>query len=70
MKVSREWRPGSAFRTGHKSHFIHLQAGAVFRPIAVSSNHDEMIGKPWGTRLYSHTGHPFFLNEAWAGRFD
>jgi tRNA (adenine57-N1/adenine58-N1)-methyltransferase len=23
--------------------------------------HDDIIGKPWGSRLYSHTGSPFFL---------
>lgn len=45
----------------HKSHFIHLRAGAVFQTHRGELQHDEMIGKPWGTRLYSHTGNPFFL---------
>lgn len=46
---------------GHKSHFIHLQSGAVFQTHRGELNHDELIGKPWGTRIQSHTGHPFFL---------
>jgi len=46
---------------GHKSHFIHLEAGAVFQTHRGELNHDEIIGKPWGTQLVSHTGHPFFL---------
>lgn len=45
----------------HKSHFIHLRAGAVFQTHRGELQHDDMIGKPWGTRLYSHTGNPFFL---------
>lgn len=45
----------------HKSHFINLKAGAVFQTHRGELQHDEMIGKPWGTRLYSHTGNPFFL---------
>lgn len=45
----------------HKSHFIHLKAGALFQTHRGELLHDEMIGKPWGSRLTSHTGHPFFL---------
>ncbi len=45
----------------HKSHFIRLKSGAVFQTHRGELQHDEMIGKPWGTRLYSHTGNPFFL---------
>ncbi len=47
--------------TRHKSHFIRLKSGAVFQTHRGELQHDEMIGKPWGTRLYSHTGNPFFL---------
>ncbi len=46
---------------GHKSHFLRLKAGAVFQTHRGELQHDEMIGKPWGSRLTSHTGSPFFL---------
>jgi tRNA (adenine57-N1/adenine58-N1)-methyltransferase len=45
----------------HKSQFIVLQSGAVFQTHRGELNHDDIIGKPWGSRLYSHTGSPFFL---------
>ena len=45
----------------HKSQFITLNAGAVFQTHRGELNHDDIIGKPWGSRLYSHTGSPFFL---------
>lgn len=45
----------------HKSHFLKLKAGALFQTHRGELRHDEMIGKPWGSRLYSHTGNPFFL---------
>jgi len=45
----------------HKSQFVTLKAGAVFQTHRGELNHDDIIGKPWGSRLYSHTGSPFFL---------
>jgi len=45
----------------HKSHFIRLKAGAIFQTHRGELQHDEMIGKPWGSRMVSHTGNPFFL---------
>lgn len=45
----------------HKSHFIRLKAGSVFQTHRGELQHDDMIGKPWGSRLVSHTGSPFFL---------
>ena len=47
----------------HKSHFVHLKAGAVFQTHRGELQHNDIIGKPWGTRLYSHTGSPFFLTR-------
>jgi len=38
-----------------------LKAGAIFQTHRGEIMHDEIIGKPWGSRLYSHTGSPFFL---------
>ncbi|MDY6845533.1 MAG: hypothetical protein SVP52_00150 [Chloroflexota bacterium] len=45
----------------HKSQFIILKAGDVFQTHRGEILHNEIIGKPWGSRLYSHTGSPFFL---------
>lgn len=45
----------------HKSHIIRLKAGTVFQTHRGELQHDDIIGKPWGTRLVSHTGSPFFL---------
>jgi len=45
----------------HKSHIIRLSSGAVFQTHRGELQHDDIIGKPWGIRLYSHTGNPFFL---------
>ena len=45
----------------HKSHFVQLKSGAVFQTHRGELKHDEIIGKPWGSQLYSHTGNPFFL---------
>ncbi len=45
----------------HKSHFIRLKPGAVFQTHRGEINHDDLIGKPWGLKILSHTGHPFFL---------
>ena len=48
---------------GHKSHFLRLQAGANFQTHRGELRHDDLIGKPWGTRLESHTGNPFYLMQ-------
>lgn len=45
----------------HKSQLIILRAGAIFQTHRGEILHDDIIGKPWGSRLYSHTGNPFFL---------
>ncbi len=45
----------------HKSHFLQLRSGAVFQTHRGELLHDDLIGQPWGKRLISHTGNPFFL---------
>ncbi len=45
----------------HKSHFIRLNKGEIFQTHRGELQHDDIIGKSWGTRLYSHTGGLFFL---------
>jgi tRNA (adenine57-N1/adenine58-N1)-methyltransferase len=47
----------------HKSHFLRLQTGAVFQTHRGVLKHDDLIGQPWGIRLESHTGNPFFLMQ-------
>ncbi len=45
----------------HKSHFIRLRVDEVFQTHRGELQHNDIIGQSWGTRLYSHTGQPFFL---------
>ena len=45
----------------HKHFIISLQAGAKFESHRGIIQHDDLIGKPWGTQVFSHNGSPFFL---------
>lgn len=45
----------------HKNHLLVLKAGEVFMTHRGVIKHDEIIGQPWGVRLESHSGHPFFV---------
>ena len=45
----------------HKHFIITLQAGARFESHRGILQHDDLIGKPWGTQVFSHNGSPFFL---------
>jgi tRNA (adenine57-N1/adenine58-N1)-methyltransferase catalytic subunit len=45
----------------HKHFILMLQAGAKFESHRGILQHDELIGKPWGTQVFSHIGSPFFL---------
>ena len=45
----------------HKHFIITLQAGTRFESHRGIIQHDELIGQPWGTQVFSHTGAPFFL---------
>ncbi len=47
--------------TGHRSHLLVLEAGAVLQTHRGIIRHDDIIGTPWGTRLESHQGNPFYL---------
>ena len=47
--------------SGHKSHLITLVPGGVLQTHRGVIRHDEIIGKPWGSRLQSHQGNPFYL---------
>jgi tRNA (adenine57-N1/adenine58-N1)-methyltransferase len=45
----------------HKNFIITLQAGARLETHRGILQHDDLIGKPWGTQVFSHLGSPFFL---------
>jgi len=47
--------------TGHRSHLLVLEAGAVLQTHRGVIRHDDIIGTAWGTRLESHQGNPFYL---------
>jgi len=45
----------------HKHFIINLQTGAKFETHRGILQHNDLIGKPWGTQVFSHMGAPFFL---------
>ncbi len=45
----------------HKSFLLSLKAGAVFQTHRGVIKHDDLIGKAWGSQIFSHNGSPFFL---------
>ncbi|MBN2085349.1 MAG: tRNA (adenine-N1)-methyltransferase [Anaerolineales bacterium] len=45
----------------HKYRLVRLQPGAELHTHRGLVKHDDMIGKPWGSRVDSHLGRPFYL---------
>jgi len=45
----------------HKHFILNLEAGAKFETHRGILQHDDLIGKTWGTQVFSHLGAPFFL---------
>ena len=45
----------------HKHFIFILQARGEFQSHRGVIKHDDLIGKPWGSQVFSHTGAPFFL---------
>ena len=45
----------------HKHFIVTLKAGTKFETHRGILLHDDLIGRPWGTQVYSHLGAPFFL---------
>jgi tRNA (adenine57-N1/adenine58-N1)-methyltransferase len=44
------------------SHFVvRLEQGGKLETHRGIVYHDDLIGKPWGTQVFSHLGNPFFL---------
>ncbi len=46
---------------GHKNFIIRLISGKQLQTHRGILQHDDLIGKPWGSRVFSHLGKPFFL---------
>ena len=59
--VAREGDLAQLVGLRHKHFIITLQAGARFESHRGILLHDDLIGKPWGTQVFSHNGSPFFL---------
>ena len=45
----------------HAFHLVTIQAGQSLHTHRGILKHDDLIGKPWGTQVFSHTGSPFFI---------
>jgi tRNA (adenine57-N1/adenine58-N1)-methyltransferase catalytic subunit len=45
----------------HKHFILTLLAGAKFETHRGVLRHDDLIGRPWGSQVFSHMGAPFFL---------
>lgn len=45
----------------HKSFIFTLEEGAEFHTHRGVIKHDDLIGKQWGTQIFSHNGSPFFI---------
>ncbi len=45
----------------HKHFLLRLRTGGELQTHRGVLKHDDMIGKPWGSPVFSHMGSPFFL---------
>ncbi len=45
----------------HKSFIFRVQTGGELQTHRGVVKHDDLIGKPWGTKITSHLGNPFFM---------
>jgi tRNA (adenine57-N1/adenine58-N1)-methyltransferase catalytic subunit len=45
----------------HAFHLVTIQAGQSVHTHRGIVKHDDLIGKPWGIQVFSHTGSPFFI---------
>lgn len=59
--IAREGDLAELVGLRHKHFIITLQAGAKFETHRGVLLHDDLIGKPWGSQVFSHLGAPFFL---------
>ncbi|GAB4451727.1 MAG: tRNA (adenine-N1)-methyltransferase [Anaerolineales bacterium] len=59
--IAREGDLAELVGLRHKHFIVTLQAGAKFETHRGVLLHDDLIGKPWGSQVFSHLGAPFFL---------
>ena len=45
----------------NKVYIFHLISGGQLQTHRGIVNHDDLMGKPWGSQVFSHLGNPFFL---------
>jgi tRNA (adenine57-N1/adenine58-N1)-methyltransferase len=45
----------------HAFHLIHIQAGQLVHTHRGVIKHDDLIGRQWGSQIFSHMGSPFFI---------
>lgn len=45
----------------YKHFMIRLECGVEFHTHRGIVKHDDLIGKPWGSQIFSHMGSPFFM---------
>lgn len=45
----------------HKHFIFPIIPGGTYHTHRGILNHDDLIGKPWGTQVFSHQGAPFFM---------
>ena len=59
--IAREGDLAQLVGLRHKYFIFMLKAGAKFESHRGILMHDDLIGKPWGTQVFSHIGSPFYL---------
>jgi tRNA (adenine57-N1/adenine58-N1)-methyltransferase catalytic subunit len=59
--IAREGDLAQLVGLRHKFFIFMLKAGAKFESHRGILMHDDLIGKPWGTQVFSHIGSPFYL---------
>lgn len=59
--IAREGDLAQLVGLTHKHFIFMLKAGGDFQSHRGVVKHDDLIGKPWGSQIFSHTGAPFFL---------
>ena len=59
--VARDGDLAQLVGLNHKNFIFTLKTGGNFQTHRGVLYHDELIGKSWGTQVFSHMGAPFFL---------
>jgi tRNA (adenine57-N1/adenine58-N1)-methyltransferase len=59
--IAREGDLAQLVGLRHKFFIFMLTAGARFESHRGILMHDDLIGNPWGTQVFSHIGSPFYL---------